>query len=84
MGAHTSGPRREQGQACQFCERGLPAGDVTRVPEAIASPGSPRLMPGRSDKIQLRAVDLDEVRCCSPGQITDALFEVGGQCRRNM
>jgi len=24
------------------------------------------------------------VRCCSLGQITSALFEVGGQYRRNM
>ena len=27
---------------------------------------------------------MDAVRCCSLGQITDALFEVGGQYRRNM
>ena len=27
---------------------------------------------------------LDAVRCCSLGQITDALFEVGGQYRRNV
>ena len=27
---------------------------------------------------------IDAVRCCSLGQITDALFEVGGQYRRNM
>jgi methylmalonyl-CoA mutase len=27
---------------------------------------------------------LQAVRCCSLGQITDALFEVGGQYRRNM
>ncbi|MCH8035699.1 MAG: methylmalonyl-CoA mutase family protein [Proteobacteria bacterium] len=30
------------------------------------------------------AVLMDAVRCCSLGQITDALFEVGGQYRRNM
>ena len=30
------------------------------------------------------AVLVDAVRCCSLGQITDALFEVGGQYRRNM
>ncbi len=30
------------------------------------------------------AVLLDAVRCCSLGQITSALFEVGGQYRRNM
>ncbi len=27
---------------------------------------------------------MDAVRCCSLGQITDALFEVGGRYRRNM
>ncbi len=30
------------------------------------------------------AVLVDAVRCCSLGQITDALFEVGGQYRRSM
>jgi methylmalonyl-CoA mutase len=30
------------------------------------------------------AVLMDAVRVCSLGQITDALFEVGGQYRRNM
>ena len=27
---------------------------------------------------------MDAVRCCSLGQITEALFEVGGEYRRNM
>jgi methylmalonyl-CoA mutase len=27
---------------------------------------------------------MDAVRCCSVGQITNALFEVGGQYRRNL
>jgi len=30
------------------------------------------------------AVLMDAVRYCSLGQISDALFEVGGQYRRNM
>ena len=30
------------------------------------------------------AILMDAARCCSLGQITDALFEVGGQYRRNM
>ena len=30
------------------------------------------------------AVLVDAVRCCSLGQITSALFEVGGQYRRSM
>jgi methylmalonyl-CoA mutase len=37
---------------------------------------------GRGDNVF--AVLMDAVRCCSLGQITDALFEVGGQYRRNM
>jgi methylmalonyl-CoA mutase len=27
---------------------------------------------------------MEAVRCCSLGQITNALFDVGGQYRRNM
>jgi methylmalonyl-CoA mutase len=27
---------------------------------------------------------MEAAKCCSIGQITDALFEVGGQYRRNM
>jgi methylmalonyl-CoA mutase len=30
------------------------------------------------------AVLMQAVRCCSLGQITNALFEVGGQYRRSM
>ena len=30
------------------------------------------------------ALLMDAVRCCSLGQITHALLEVGGQYRRNM
>ena len=30
------------------------------------------------------AMRMDAVRCCSLGQITHALFEVGGQYRRSM
>ena len=30
------------------------------------------------------AVLMDAVRCCSLGQITHALFEVGGEYRRSM
>ncbi|HRC72487.1 MAG TPA: hypothetical protein PK880_08130 [Candidatus Competibacter sp.] len=44
-------------------------------------------MCGAQDAIKnknLFAVLGDAVRCCSLGQITTALFEVGGQYRRNM
>jgi len=30
------------------------------------------------------AVLMEAVRCCSMGQITEALFEAGGQYRRHM
>ena len=33
--------------------------------------------------MNLFAVLMDAVRCCSLGQITDTLFEVGGKYRRN-
>ncbi len=45
---------------------------LTRLQEAAAGGGN------------VFAVLMDAVRCCSLGQITQALFEVGGQYRRNM
>ena len=44
------------------------------------------------DRLQQTALDggnvfavlMDAVRCCSLGQITEALFEVGGRYRRNV
>ena len=43
-----------------------------------------RLRQAAIDDDNVFAVLVDAVRCCSLGQITDALFEVGGQYRRNM
>ena len=43
-----------------------------------------RLKQTARDGGNIFAVLMDAVRCCSLGQITDALFEVGGQYRRNM
>jgi methylmalonyl-CoA mutase len=48
--------------------------------------------PAMLDRLQRTALDggnvfavlMDAVRCCSLGQITDALFEVGGRYRRNV
>ncbi len=48
--------------------------------------------PGQLKRLQQAVIDnknvfevlMDAVRCCSLGQITNALFEVGGQYRRNM
>ncbi len=43
-----------------------------------------RLRQAAINNENLFAVLVDAVRCCSLGQITNALFEVGGQYRRNM
>jgi methylmalonyl-CoA mutase len=43
-----------------------------------------RLQQAAVNNENLFGVLMDAVRCCSLGQITRALFEVGGQYRRNM
>ena len=43
-----------------------------------------RLQQAVIDNANVFDVLMDAVRCCSLGQITDALFEVGGQYRRSM
>jgi methylmalonyl-CoA mutase len=43
-----------------------------------------RLQQAVIDNKNVFEVLMDAVRCCSLGQITNALFEVGGQYRRNM
>ncbi len=43
-----------------------------------------RLQQAVLDDTNVFEVLMDAVRCCSLGQITNALFEVGGQYRRNM
>ena len=43
-----------------------------------------RLKRAATDSENVFAVLVDAVRVCSLGQITDALFEAGGQYRRNM
>jgi methylmalonyl-CoA mutase len=43
-----------------------------------------RLQRATMDNANVFAVLMDAVRCCSLGQITEALFEVGGKYRRNM
>jgi methylmalonyl-CoA mutase len=52
---------------------------------AAASPAMlERLQQAVIDNRNVFAVLMDAVRCCSLGQITHALFEVGGQYRRSM
>ncbi|MEN9435570.1 MAG: hypothetical protein RIR09_225, partial [Pseudomonadota bacterium] len=43
-----------------------------------------RLQQAVLDNTNVFAVLMDAVQVCSLGQITNALFEVGGQYRRNM
>jgi methylmalonyl-CoA mutase len=43
-----------------------------------------RLQQAVIDNQNVFEVLVDAVRCCSLGQITNALFEVGGQYRRSM
>ena len=43
-----------------------------------------RLKQAAMNNENIFAVLVEAVRCCSLGQITNALFEVGGQYRRNM
>jgi methylmalonyl-CoA mutase len=52
--------------------------------EAESAPMLKRLQQAVIRDENVFAVLVDAVRCCSLGQITSALFEVGGQYRRNM
>ena len=51
---------------------------------AEAGPMLARLKQTAIENGNVFAVLVDAVRCCSLGQITGALFEVGGQYRRSM
>jgi methylmalonyl-CoA mutase len=52
--------------------------------KAESGPMLKRLQQAVIEDENVFAVLMDAVRCCSLGQITSALFEVGGQYRRNM
>jgi len=52
--------------------------------KAESGPMLKRLQQAVIDDENVFVVLMDAVRCCSLGQITSALFEVGGQYRRNM
>ena len=66
--------------------------DPARPARATSRPATPTSAPPRSRRLQdvatgegnLFAVLMDAVRVCSLGEITEALFEVGGRYRRNM
>jgi methylmalonyl-CoA mutase len=59
-------------------------GRLPRPPRAEAPAMLQRLQQAVIDNGNVFAVLMDAVRCCSLGQITNALFEVGGQYRRSM
>ena len=52
--------------------------------KAEAAPMLKRLQQAVIDNQNVFAVLMDAARVCSLGQITNALFEVGGQYRRSM
>src|SRR5213592_2011618 len=58
--------------------------DFHRRHERESGPMFKRLQQAVIEDENVFAVLMDAVRCCSLGQITSALFEVGGQYRRNM
>src|SRR6266700_2173077 len=58
--------------------------DFRKRHERESGPMLKRLQQAVIDDANVFAVLMDAVRCCSLGQITHALFEVGGQYRRNM
>ena len=68
----------------------IAVGQITRVREFHATHAAEsgaalnRLKQAAARNENLFAVLMDVVRCCSLGQIANALFEVGGQYRRNV
>ena len=76
-GARSFRRRREAG----------PAAPPRRLPGASrpgAGPHAARLQDAAVGDENMFAVLMEAVRCCSLGQITDALFDVGGRYRRNV
>ena len=67
----------KQGQLARLAD--FHARHAAEAPAALA-----RLQQAAIDDANVFAVLMDAVRVCSLGQITDALFEVGGQYRRSM
>jgi isobutyryl-CoA mutase len=59
-------------------------GRVARRTEEEKQSQLQRLQQAVIDNQNVFAVLMDAVRCCSLGQITNALFEVGGQYRRSV
>ena len=65
--------------------RGRIAALIFHARHAAAAPAAlKRLQQTVIDDGNVFEVLMDAVRCCSLGQITNALFEVGGQYRRSM
>jgi methylmalonyl-CoA mutase len=79
-GTHRAGPLHRGRKAVPAAAPGrLPCPPRRRGPAMLA-----RLQQAVIDNTNVFSVLMDAVRCCSLGQITSALFEVGGQYRRSM
>ncbi|HET7522735.1 MAG TPA: methylmalonyl-CoA mutase family protein, partial [Acidimicrobiales bacterium] len=79
--AHLELARSTQAEKQSQLDRlnGFKAAHADQSPQAIA-----RLQQTALDGGNVFAVLMDAVKVCSLGQITNALFEVGGRYRRNM
>ena len=71
-------PRRKSRASCSACAD-FHARHAAEAPAMLQ-----RLQQAVIDNGNVFEVLMDAVRVCSLGQITDALFEVGGQYRRSM
>jgi methylmalonyl-CoA mutase len=71
-------PRKKSRASSSACRTSTPATRPKR-PSQLK-----RLQQAVIDNSNVFEVLMDAVRVCSLGQITNALFEVGGQYRRNM
>ena len=92
---HLPQPRRRRGRpAAVELARSTDEEKQGQLAPAARLPGRATPTSGRPCSTRLRqaalagdnvfAVLMDAVRCCTLGEITDALFEVGGQYRRNV
>ncbi|NQW01430.1 MAG: methylmalonyl-CoA mutase, partial [Rhodospirillales bacterium] len=83
-------PEQEQTPELQRSSEAEKQGQITRLREFQASHNDDaaemleRLKTAATQNENVFAVLIDAVRVCSLGQITDALFDAGGQYRRNM
>ena len=78
--SHRAGALDRGGEA----ESAEAAAGVSEAPRQGSAEDAEAAAAGRDRNENVFAVLMDAVRVCSLGQITNALFEVGGQYRRSM